>query len=98
MYAVLNALIGKQCIDDVLNAPVAPGGNMTDEQIERQARLCPLCRHEITKDSVFRAEAFFDPKAEMEDDDDEDSKPGSSVLEQALAANIKKRAVSQTES
>jgi hypothetical protein len=59
-----------QCIQMVLDAPIRDAAVLSDEQVQRGVRLCPICRGEIDKTKIFRAEAFM-PPAEADDDDDD---------------------------
>ena len=49
---------------------------MTEDQMARHARLCPLCRAEVTRPKLFRASTFFNPEkeaaADEEDEEDEE--------------------------
>jgi len=66
-------MTGAQCIDGILTAP--PRGEYDEEQLAllaRQARPCPMCRAEVSRASLYRASAFFDPTALEEQFDDEE--------------------------
>jgi hypothetical protein len=41
-----------------------------DALFARHARPCPLCRSEVSRQTIYRASAFFDPTI-YDDDDDE---------------------------
>ena len=61
-----------ECIEGILTAPMR--GDMDEAQdalFARHARPCPLCRSEVSRQTLYRASAFFDPTDY--DDVDEDS-------------------------
>jgi hypothetical protein len=55
---------------------------MTDDQVQRGMRKCPICRGEIYRANLFRADALFVPEAEDEPEVIEmDEKPDFEILE-----------------
>jgi hypothetical protein len=57
------------CIGEVFENPPRDGMNdLTDTEVGRGARKCPLCRSVIEKGSTYAAAAFFDPEREREEE------------------------------
>jgi SNF2 family DNA or RNA helicase len=64
--------------------------DLTDAQLEKNMRQCPLCREPITREKVFRASAFFNPEEQADIKPQVDGEASTS----AVKANGK-RAVSR---
>ena len=57
------------CIDNLYNSAVADASDLTDQQMQRGIRNCPLCRSQCEKGRTFRAAAFEELEPEEEDEE-----------------------------
>ena len=54
------------CLDDLFNRPPIDV-DLSDEQVKRGVRICPMCRSHIERSKTFRAAAFVEPELVDED-------------------------------
>ncbi|RXK35500.1 hypothetical protein M231_07232 [Tremella mesenterica] len=74
-------LFCRTCIEEICNT--APRGTiLSDHDIERGVRPCPLCREPIEKAKLFRASAFVEPPEEDSPEPPEDVSSDLDVKEE----------------
>lgn len=57
------------CIEELFNSPIRDPQLYNDDQVARDFRFCPLCRAQLSRNTIFRADAFIDPEDTIQDDD-----------------------------
>lgn len=60
------------CVEDIFQAAPRDAHLYTPQQLQRDVRTCPMCRKEMARNTIYRAEAFLAEPEEKEDSEDED--------------------------